>query len=52
MRNTGRIRKVCDYIRSHRDQPLKLGELARPPAGAESSFTSKEASSTVWRDAP
>jgi AraC family transcriptional regulator of adaptative response/methylated-DNA-[protein]-cysteine methyltransferase len=28
MRNTGRIRKVCDYIRSHRDEPLKLADLA------------------------
>jgi AraC family transcriptional regulator, regulatory protein of adaptative response / methylated-DNA-[protein]-cysteine methyltransferase len=28
MQNTGRIRKVCDYIRSHREEPLKLADLA------------------------
>jgi AraC family transcriptional regulator, regulatory protein of adaptative response / methylated-DNA-[protein]-cysteine methyltransferase len=28
MPNTGRIREACDYIRSHRDEPLKLADLA------------------------
>ncbi len=28
MRNTIRIREACEYIRSHRDEPLRLADLA------------------------